>query len=326
MYSRVDGALKAVPGLPDPATIDKVLWIDVVEPSPEEKAAVERVLGTALRMPDDVDTFYVSDQLRASEGQVIMNALLLTGLDIHQPTLAPVCFIRNKGPLVTISRGVPDGLAWLLAECGEWVPSEAKDMFPAMLDMIIDHGINVLDRVSSELDKLNGVLFQHHATRQRRLQIDTSPRRRNRQLERILTRLGASREVLVKLRRSVLSFRRLVALLQERTTDEAILKRLVSFERELQSMAEAEVDLSSTAGFMLDGAVGYIGILQSKTINIMTIVGVLLTPPVLVASVYGMNFKHMPELEWAWGYGWGLGLMLLSAAVMYLVVRVRGWL
>jgi magnesium transporter len=84
--------------------------------------------------------------------------------------------------------------------------------------------------------------------------------------------------------------------------------------------------LSATNAFMLDGAVGYIGILQSRVINILTILGVLLTPPVLVASVYGMNFKHMPELDWSWGYAWALGLMVVSAIVMYVVLRVRGWL
>ena len=77
---------------------------------------------------------------------------------------------------------------------------------------------------------------------------------------------------------------------------------------------------------MLDGTVGYIGILQSKSINIMTIVGVVLTPPILIASIYGMNFKHMPELQWEWGYAFALGLMVVSAVAVYVVVRVRGWL
>jgi len=84
--------------------------------------------------------------------------------------------------------------------------------------------------------------------------------------------------------------------------------------------------MSNGVAFMLDGAVGYITILQSKTINLMTILGVLLTPPVLVASVYGMNFKHMPELEWEWGYAWALGLMVISACGMYLFMRARNWL
>ena len=102
--------------------------------------------------------------------------------------------------------------------------------------------------------------------------------------------------------------------------DEAVLGKLVSFEHELSSIAEAQVDMSNGATFMLDGAVGYITILQSKTINLMTILGVLLTPPVLVASVYGMNFKHMPELDWQLGYLWAMALMVASAGGMYLLI------
>ena len=135
-----------------------------------------------------------------------------------------------------------------------------------------------------------------------------------------------AREVLVKLRRSVLSFRRVIILLQERDAESALAVKLKSFEHELKAVAEAEEDLSATNAFMLDGAVGYIGILQSRVINILTILGVLLTPPVLVASVYGMNFKHMPELEWLGGYPFALALMLASAVLPVLYLRRRGWI
>ena len=77
---------------------------------------------------------------------------------------------------------------------------------------------------------------------------------------------------------------------------------------------------------MLDGAVGFIGIMQNQTVNILTVVGTLLTPPVLVASIYGMNFKNMPELQWEWGYLWALALMVISGLAMYAFVRARGWL
>jgi magnesium transporter len=132
--------------------------------------------------------------------------------------------------------------------------------------------------------------------------------------------------VLVKLRRSVLSLRRVVITLRERDVGSGLAGKLESFEHELKALAEAEEDLSATSAFMLDGAVGFIGILQTRTISILTILGVVLTPPVLVASVYGMNFKYMPELNWAWGYAWALGLMVASAAVTYVLLRVRGWL
>ena len=318
------GRLAPVSG--DPAALRNAYWIDVYEPTAEEHKALEQALGITLRVPEEPTKFQISTPLRTSEGAITLTALLLAGLQAHRPKLVTISFIRSKGPLVTVTNGSPRGLAWLLEECGDWTPADSANAFSFLLDLIIEHATDVLDHVSGDLDRLNRKLFQHHASPKRRLRMGASPRRRNKQLERILTELGHCREVLVKLRRSVLSFHRVVVLLRERDPDSGLAGKLKSFERELKALAEAEEDLSSTAAFMLDGAVGFIGILQSRTINIMTILGVLLTPPVLVASVYGMNFKHMPELDWAWGYGWALALMVCSALVMYVIVRVRGWL
>jgi magnesium transporter len=327
VYSIEAGALKAMPQVGKAAKFGAAHWIDLWDATPEEQQAVERAVGIKLQAPDELDQFYISDQVQSSDGQFTLKALILSGLDRRRPTLVPVTFVRTAGPLVSISRGSPGGLAWLMAECHECAPGESKDFFPEILDMIIDHATGALDHVGSDLDRINRALFQHHASPKRRLLLTSSRRRRTQQLESILTELGYCREVLVKLRRSVLSFRRLVGLLRERVGDDnAIVKKLTAFEHELLSIAEAEVDLSNGAAFMLDGTVGYIGILQSKSINIMTIVGVVLTPPILIASMYGMNFKHMPELQWEWGYAFALGLMVVSAVAMYVVVRARGWL
>ena len=321
-YTIEGGQLLPVSG--DSAALAGAFWIDVCEPTSEEQNAVEQALHVELGVPEEPARFQVSSPLRRSEGYLTLTALLLAGVDEHRPRLVTVAFVRGKGPLVTVTKGAPGGLGWLARDCGDSVPAASTDAFPVLLDMIIEHTTDVLDRVGGDLDRLNRTLFQHHVRRAQRWQMEASPRRRNRQLERILTELGYSREVLVKLRRSVLSFHRVVTLLRDR--DDGLAGKLKSFERELRSLADAEEDLSATAAFMLDGAVGFIGILQSRTINIMTIVGVLLTPPVLIASTYGMNFKHMPELEWTFGYAWALGLMVLSALVTYVIVRLRGWL
>jgi magnesium transporter len=77
---------------------------------------------------------------------------------------------------------------------------------------------------------------------------------------------------------------------------------------------------------VLDGAVGFITIQQSKIVNILTIVGVLLSPAMVIGGIYGMNFKVMPELQWDYGYAWALGLIVASTAAMYVLFRRRGWL
>jgi magnesium transporter len=116
----------------------------------------------------------------------------------------------------------------------------------------------------------------------------------------------------------------MIAFLREQDTPKSLLDKLDTFERDLMSIADAETDLSATAGFLLDGVVGYIGLLQNKVMNVLTLVGVILTPPVLVASVYGMNFRHMPELDWTYGYPFALGLMAIATVALYLFVRIRG--
>ncbi len=318
------GGLKPVSA--DLAKLSEVYWIDIYEPTPAEQKAVEQALDIRLRLPEEPAKFQISTPVRSTGGTITLTALLLAGFDVRRPQLVTVQFIRAKGPLVTVTKGGSGGLAWLAQQCDDCVPPGASDAFLVLLDLIIECATDLLDHVGDDLERINRALFQHHATPKHRLRIEASPRRRTHQLDLVLTELGYSREVLVKVRRSVLSFRRVIILLQERGVDSPLALKLKSFEHELKALAEAEEDLSATNAFMLDGAVGYIGILQSRVINILTILGVLLTPPVLVASVYGMNFKHMPELDWTWGYAWALGLMVVSAIAMYVIVRMRGWL
>ncbi|THD70929.1 CorA family divalent cation transporter [Phenylobacterium sp.] len=82
---------------------------------------------------------------------------------------------------------------------------------------------------------------------------------------------------------------------------------------------------SSHVAFLLDPALGLINIEQNGIIKFFSVAAVILMPPTLVASVYGMNFHHMPELELAYGYPMALGLMAISAILPVLWFRRRGW-
>jgi len=76
----------------------------------------------------------------------------------------------------------------------------------------------------------------------------------------------------------------------------------------------------------MDATVGFININQNKIIKIFSVASVALLPPTLIASLYGMNFKYMPELEWVGGYPYALALMMASALVPMWYFRKRGWL
>jgi magnesium transporter len=301
-------------------------WIDLSDAADDEKRHVESTLKIELSPVNDYEPFQVSSHFSASDRQLTMTGLLLMLPESVEPHLLKVTFIRAEGVLVTMTDGSSEGLSALVKECENCFThrSGRDDVFAAILDMIVDHTDNILDKVGHDLDRINTMVFQHRATNQRRRLLEGSPRLRNRQLERVLTELGPRREILVKLRRSVLSFRRLVAFLREQDVAKSLIEKLDTFERDLKSIAEAETDLSATAGFLLDGIVGYIGLLQNKVMNVLTLVGIVLTPPMVIGGIYGMNFKFMPELQWTYGYPFALGLMVLTTLATYLFVRIRG--
>jgi magnesium transporter len=84
--------------------------------------------------------------------------------------------------------------------------------------------------------------------------------------------------------------------------------------------------LSNKIQFLLDAMLGVVTIEQNNIIKIFSVAAVALMPPTLIASIYGMNFKHMPELDWSLGYPIAIALMLLAAALPYFVFKWKKWL
>lgn len=326
LYEIDGGGLREIEKKPDAAALQKAAWIDVHTATADEKRVVEEALNIELSPVNDYEPFQVSSHYSATDRQLTMTGLVLTFREEKDPHLLKVTFIRAKNVLVTVSEGSPHGLSDLVKECENCFTHKSgrDDVFAAILDMLVDHTDNILDQVGHDLDRINTLVFQHRATSKRRRLLQGSPRLRNRQLEHVLTELGPSREVLVKLRRSVLSFRRMIAFLRDHGVPKSLTVKLETFERDLISIGEAESDLSATAGFLLEGVVGYIGLLQNKVMNVLTLVATVLTPPMVIAGIYGMNFKVIPELQWTYGYPFALGLCLLSSAAVFFWMRWRG--
>jgi magnesium transporter len=96
--------------------------------------------------------------------------------------------------------------------------------------------------------------------------------------------------------------------------------------RDIESLDNHTAFLFDKINFLMDATVGFININQNKIIKIFSVASVALLPPTLIASIYGMNFQYMPELNQAWGYPFALMLMIASAVVPMWYFRKRGWL
>ena len=238
-------------------------------------------------------------------------------------------FVRTGDRLVTLSYGQEDPLGRFAAEArgGRSELTDAPDLFAALLEMLVDRIADRLEAVGGKLDHLGRASFRHAGAAVRHVRPRLSIRQRTARLEDVLLGIGNEHELTSRLRECLQSLLRLVTFAVEHVEDDgAEAERLGSIRGDLRSVGEYAGFLVDDMEFMLDATVGLIDIQQNKVIYLLSIVSVVLTPPVLVASVYGMNFKNMPELGWPWGYAWGLGLMLASAVGPFLFFVVRGWL
>ena len=104
---------------------------------------------------------------------------------------------------------------------------------------------------------------------------------------------------------------------QNRSIDEVL--------NDIESILPHTQFLSNKINFQLEASMGYTNHKQNKIIKIFSVAAVVY-PPTWIASVYGMNFKFMPELDWKFGYPLSIGLMILSATCTYIFFKKKGWL
>ena len=146
----------------------------------------------------------------------------------------------------------------------------------------------------------------------------------------LLRAIGREGEITSKARESAHSLGRLLTFLihaaNERKEVKPLQARIRTAARDVTSLTDHATFLSGKIVFLLDATLGSINIQQNDIIKIFSVAAVVFLPPTLIASIYGMNFRHMPELEWWYAYPLALALMVVAAIVPYLYFKRRGWL
>jgi len=191
-----------------------------------------------------------------------------------------------------------------------------------LLEALVDRVADALERAGARIDVISHEVFRPAASKR-------SAKARN--LQSVIENIGREGEFLGLTRESLVSINRLsayhlAASENEHRTDKESRVRLRLVQRDVGSLSDHATYLTGKNQFMLDATLGLINLEQNQIIKIFSIAAVCLMPPTLVASVYGMNFKHMPELDWEFGYPMSLVLMIIAAILPYLYFKRRGWL
>ncbi|WP_207459675.1 magnesium transporter CorA family protein [Azospirillum sp. SYSU D00513] len=323
----------------DPASLPpNALWIDLCEPDREEEVALEKTLGVSLPTREDMVEIEATSRVSRVRDTLSMTVVAVCRSDSRDPTTVPVTFVLSPQRLITVRYDTPQSFKIFQLQCDrqEIQVETATDVLLAIWNTMVDRLADIIERIGTDLDTLSREIFSYsrpEGARRRTARGGLAGaagknRRRRRPLEHVLGDVGHGQDVIFRIRESLQSLDRVVAFARANLRNDSgtVSPALDALERDLRSLHEYEGDLFNKVQFMLDATIGLIGIQQNGIIKIISIVSVVLTPPTLVASIYGMNFEHMPELAWTYGYPYALLLMAATGVLPYLFFKWRGWL
>ena len=311
----------------DPATgtqLAGAVWYSLTDPTREEDKFVESCLGIDIPTRREMQDIEPSARLYSEEGAEFMTITALIDSETDQPVKTPITFVLRNDQLVTVRYADPKPFRLYERLVSRPTPGEVggERVMIGLLESFIDRLAQLLENTGDGIDQISREVFGNKATK---------PTRKTRDLQSLIERIGKKGDVLTLARESLVSISRLVSFHQSTGSEDQKAARdrkqdLKVLLRDAAALSDHAAFLSDKITFLLDATLGLINLEQNQIIKIFSVAAVVFLPPTLVASIYGMNFDFMPELDWAFGYPFALGLMVLSAAVPYLFFKRSGWL
>jgi magnesium transporter len=305
---------------PPPADIpEQCVWVDLLEPTVAEERAVERLLAIDVPSREEMREIETSSRLYEENGALYMTATVVTKIDTDRPESAAITFILSRNRLVTNRYVDPLPFRRFVAY-SERHPSAATNapaILAGLLEAVIERTADVLERVGVGLDELSASVFAAPA-----------PKGvvRTRDLRAVMERIGRDGDLTSKARESLVTLARQLTFIQQSSSVQLPKELLARMSRDVLALSDHASFLANKSSFMLQATLGLINIEQNNIIKIFSVAATIFLPPTLIASIYGMNFEFMPELDKHYGYPMALLLMLGSAIVPYIYFRRRGWL
>lgn len=305
-------------GAPLPA---ETVWLDLVVPTHEEQVQCEAIMGLALPTREQIAEIEDSSRLRLAHGAVHMTVLVLALAETEAPRLAPVRFVLAGGRLATIHyMDAQPFLTFRRRTVRQGFAGTSPDaILVALLEAVVERTAGVLRRTGAELETLSSRAFRRY-----------DPGAAATDDTRTLKALGQAGHVLAKARESLVSLRRMLDFLMRGEGGVALRKAARRWARgillDVDGLDQYARFLSNKVGLLLDSTLGRITVGQNDIVKLVSVLTVVLFPPLLVSSFYGMNFQFMPEKAWGYGYPMALLAMLAAAVLPLWYFKRRGWL
>ena len=260
------------------------------------------------------------------EGDVLfLTAPFLYGVEGGELGSTAITFVLGNTALITVRYATPKAFAVFSARCQRtpaMMLGTPDGVMLHLFEQIVDRLADILERIAADMDRASQAAF-------RTAKAKVKATRKDADLKDALITLGQVGEVTTRATETLLGLSRILTFL---TAEKAIAVRkenqmlIKSLVRDVRSLVEHANFLNGKANFLLDAVLGIINVEQNAIIKTFTVASVALMPPTLIASIYGMNFARMPELQWDLGYPMALALMVVSAVLPIVYFRRKGWL
>jgi len=300
------------------------LWIDMFEPDEATRQQVEAATGLHVPTRDELSEIESSSRLsRIGEALYLSMPGLVRG-EGGEARTSPVGFVLAPDRLLTIRFSHLAAFETYAARCrsGANADRASISLLLGLYETMIDRTADLLEREGEELDAVSRRIFRPADARRVR------PRRTETELRALLRNVGRVGDLVSKIRDTLLGLGRIIPFVLANaawiTPDQKT--RFKTLRADIASLTDYDGHLAGKVQFLLEATLGFIGIEQNNIIRVLTVVSVVGVPPTFFASMWGMNYKAMPELDWAWGYPMALSVIVLSAVLPIVWFRVRGWL
>ncbi len=293
----------------------KPIWVDLDAPTPDEKGWIAQHFGVTIPLDavdDDLEEsarFYEEDN-----GELHIRSDFLIDDDVA-PRNVRVAFILYRNVLFSIhAEELP--VFRLLRLRARRIPALIEDAWDVLLKLYDADA-------EYSADALEGVYDQLEAVSTRVLKQDVN----DQVAGEALAAIAKQEDLNGRVRRNMMDTRRAVSfMMRSRLLNAEQFEEARQIMRDIDSIDSHTTFLFDKINFLMNAIVGFININQNKIIKIFSVASVALLPPTLIASIYGMNFQAMPELNWRWGYPFALALMVGSVAAPFIYFRRKGWL
>ena len=290
------------------------VWVDLDAPTAEEKGWIAQHFGVTIpadAVDEDLEEsarFYEEDN-----GELHIRSDFL--IDDETPRNVRVAFILHRNILFSIhAEDLP--VFRLLRLRARRIPAlieNAKDVLLKLYDADAEYSADTLEGVYDTLEAVSAQVLRQHVNDETAAEV--------------LGAIAREEDLNGRIRRNVMDTRRALSfMMRSRMLNAEQFEEARQILRDIDSLDSHSTFLFDKINFLMNATVGFININQNKIIKIFSVASVALLPPTLIASIYGMNFRAMPELDWSFGYPFALGLMVMSVAAPFLYFRRKGWL